>query len=538
MLAISTICALFSGASSIGLLVTLSSMIAQPEARNGTNALCFLVFGSARILFQAAHRLILGKRALLTEEELRGRLMHLLLVVRLRTVETIGRSAVMSCLADDVSTIGAALHSLPNIVVNAVIVSGSLIYLAWLAPQAFVLTSAILALGISLHVTIMRRIQRHSSGIVANRTHLFKYFNVTASGAKELRLDSMRRTHLLAQELVGTQRKIHEHSMSSIMLFTGASILTQTLFTLTLLLLLMLPYSLTADTTDAVARSAVVVLYAMGPVEALVSAWPILAMASAALRKIDSFGVKLTESLAESTDCEAARMHELRTLDLKGVVLSFPRNGGDLPFVLGPIDLRLSSGEVVFLTGGNGSGKTTLAKLITGLYPPEDGKILIDGCEDLSVSRDSQRRFFGAIFSDYHLFDTILPCDREASDRILPEWLALFGLTGKVRVVNGVIEHADKLSTGQRKRVALALALMQDRPAYLFDEWAADQDPYYRKMFYDQVLPELRAQNKLVVVISHDDAYFDRADRIVSLRGGNIDLASVNLDKAKVTHAQ
>lgn len=537
MLALSMASALSTGASSVGLLVTLSRMIALPEARNVGNVLWFLGFGCVLVLSQAANRLILGKLALRTEEELRCRLMRLLLAVRLRTVETIGRSTVMSCLADDVSLIGAGLQNLPHLAANTVVVCGCLAYLAWLSPVAFLLTMLALGAGIVLHGTITRRAERHSSTVIAGRTHLFRHFDATASGAKELRLDAVRRTHLLTRELADTLETIHRHGMSAMAFHAGSGMLAQGLFLLTLLSIIILPTLLGPDAVGDVAGSAVVVLYTMGPVEAAVSQWPILVMASAALRKIDAFGLELTGAAADETGDVAARPTELHTLELKGVTLSFLREGGDRPFALGPIDLRLRSGEVVFLTGENGSGKTTLGKLITGLYPPDDGEILIDGHADASLSRSDQRRFFSAIFSDYHLFDTILPCDREAAERVLPEWLGLFGLEQEVRVGNGLLEGTDKLSTGQRKRVALAMALVQDRPAYLFDEWAADQDPRYRRMFYDEVLPQLRSRNKLVIVISHDDAYFDRADRIITLQGGSRVIVSAHSGKVPVTHA-
>ena len=76
------------------------------------------------------------------------------------------------------------------------------------------------------------------------------------------------------------------------------------------------------------------------------------------------------------------------------------------------------------------------------------------------------------------------------------------------------------LSHGQRQRLALLGAYLEDRPIYVFDEWAANQEPQFRNIFYRQILPELKARGKLAVVISHDDRYFDVADRLIRLTSG------------------
>jgi putative ATP-binding cassette transporter len=97
-------------------------------------------------------------------------------------------------------------------------------------------------------------------------------------------------------------------------------------------------------------------------------------------------------------------------------------------------------------------------------------------------------------------------------------WLAL---DHKVRVTDQRLSTTD-LSQGQRRRLALLTAYLEDRPFYVFDEWAADQDPHYKQIFYTELLPELRARGKGVAVITHDDRYFHLGDRIVKLHDGQI----------------
>jgi putative pyoverdin transport system ATP-binding/permease protein len=200
-------------------------------------------------------------------------------------------------------------------------------------------------------------------------------------------------------------------------------------------------------------------------------------------------------------------------------------------FLLGPIDLEIGSGELVFIVGSNGSGKSTLAKLITGLYPAQSGEIYLNGEPITEANVEWYRQHFATTFSDIHLFDSYLGfADRDSAsvanlqlDREVSKYLREFQLDRKVSVNNGVLSTTS-LSQGQRKRLALLSAFLEDRPIYLFDEWASDQDPAFRELFYNQILIQLKERGKLVIAITHDDRYFHLADRILKLNYGRVEL--------------
>jgi putative ATP-binding cassette transporter len=192
----------------------------------------------------------------------------------------------------------------------------------------------------------------------------------------------------------------------------------------------------------------------------------------------------------------------------------------DKIFKVGPINHEFRSGEIVFITGGNGSGKTTLAKLLTGLYEPHKGRVLINGTE---VSRNELGGHYSNVFSDFYLFRKLYGVDHTNKHDEIERYLDLLQIKDKLIINDGVFSTV-KLSTGQRKRLALLVSYLEDRKIFIFDEWASDQDPEFRRFFYQDLLHELKQRGKCVIVITHDDRYFHVADTVLKLHMGQIEL--------------
>ena len=260
-------------------------------------------------------------------------------------------------------------------------------------------------------------------------------------------------------------------------------------------------------------------LYMMAPFQAIMNNVPNITRASVAIRKIESLGLSLVAQTAESISTGDQNPTFAWCLEFKGVSHTYHCEAEDTPFTLGPLDLTFYPGELVFLVGGNGSGKTTLAKLVTGLYAPEAGQIWFDG-NLITDETDDYRQHFSVVFSDFHLFESLLGLDGPKLDQRAHEYLTRLQLDRKVEIKNGALSTV-ALSQGQRKRLALLTAYL-DRPLYIFDEWAADQDPLFKKFFYLELLPDLKATGKTVLVISHDDQYYDVGDRLIKLDYGKI----------------
>jgi putative ATP-binding cassette transporter len=262
-----------------------------------------------------------------------------------------------------------------------------------------------------------------------------------------------------------------------------------------------------------------VILYLMSPVEQIMAWLPYMNWAMESVRQIENLGLLLDQCAPEApATAPVARWQQIEFVD---VTHAYRREGRPHGFVLGPFQLTLSPGEIIFVIGGNGSGKTTLAKLITGLYVPETGRVRLDGRSIVSENREGYRQLFSAVFDDAMVFDNLWGIAAEGRDQTAHEHLRRLQLDHLVSVSNGAFSTT-ALSRGQRKRLALLTAYLEDRLIYVFDEWAADQDPVFRKFFYLNLLPELKARGKTVVAITHDDRYFGTADRVIKLDEGKV----------------
>jgi len=254
----------------------------------------------------------------------------------------------------------------------------------------------------------------------------------------------------------------------------------------------------------------------------IMNSLPALARASVSIANVRSLGFTLTRS---ATAAECTPLADIRSvparLRLSEITYSYQNEDSADRFLLGPIDLTVEPGELLFIAGGNGSGKTTLGKLIVGLYSPESGEIHYNNKIINDSNRDSYRQLFSAVFSEPFLFESLFGLEKTQLDERAREYLADLHLSHKVSIQNGVLSRID-LSQGQRKRLALLTCYLEERPVYFFDEWAADQDPKFKEVFYYNLLPRLKNQGKTVIVISHDNRYYGVADRVVTLESGRL----------------
>jgi putative ATP-binding cassette transporter len=287
------------------------------------------------------------------------------------------------------------------------------------------------------------------------------------------------------------------------------------------IILFVIPHYFAISHSSSVAF-VMVILFMMTPLQLLLNFVPMLVGANVAVQKIERLGLSLLEISEEGGPAvPLAGGPSWEQVELVGVSHTY-RGEEDNVFALGPLDLTIRRGEVIFLVGGNGSGKTTLAKLLIGLYAPEAGEIRLDGQPITNQNREEYRQKFSVVFSDFFLFESLLGLGSPSLDDEARRYLEQLHLKHKVRVQGGKLSTTE-LSQGQRKRLALLNAYLEDSPIFLFDEWAADQDPEFKKVFYYQLLPELKRRGKTVVAISHDDGFYHVGDRIIKLSEGQVE---------------
>jgi putative ATP-binding cassette transporter len=351
---------------------------------------------------------------------------------------------------------------------------------------------------------------------------LLKHFGGLTQGVKELKVHRPRREAFLTDILLETARSYRRQNTAGMTLYAVAGSWGQLLFLVVIGLLPFIAPLLGEFPPEARMGITLAVLYATAPVESVMSWVPVLNRARVALRKVESLGLSLAARGAEEgLGILTSTSPRVVCLELSRVVHAYRVEEEPGSFRLGPLDLVLRPGELVFVGGGNGSGKTTLAKVLTGLYTPEAGEIRLNGRPVAAAEREEYRQLFSVVFADCYLFESLLGLAFPGVDAQAQDSLARLGLGHKVRVQGGRFSTTE-LSRGQRKRLALLTAYLEDRPVYVFDEWAADQDPSFKDVFYTRLLPELKARGKVVLVISHDEHYFHVADRVVRLDYGQL----------------
>ena len=519
---------LAGGAASVGLI----ALIQVALAREGTSSGMLLAFAGlclAALFARIASQALMIRLAQGSTYRLYVHLSRQILAVPLRQIEKVGTHRLLAALTEDVPAIAGALLGAPVLCVNAAILVCCLAYLGWLSPPLLLGVLGFLALGaFSYYLGVWQALGRLN---LARREQdsLMKHFRGLTEGIKELKLHRDRREVFLGQLLDATAAGLRDHNTAGLTIYAAAGAWGQLLFLVGIGLLLFAPQL--EDLPRAVMRGYVLaILYAASPLETIMSWLPIMGRALVALRAVEDLGLSLDAGAEGASVSPSVSPLPCEVIDLDGVTHAYHGAEED-GFHLGPIDFRLRRGELVFVAGGNGSGKTTLAKLLVGLYVPAAGEVRLDGRPVGDGDRESYRQLFSAIFADAYLFDRVLGTEFAAVAAEAAGYLALLELTDKVRMEGERFSTTD-LSQGQRKRLALLAAYLEDRPVYVFDEWAADQDPRFKDVFYVRLLPELKARGKAVVVISHDEQYFHLADRVVKLDYGTVSEMRVENDRA------
>ncbi|MCU1789239.1 multidrug ABC transporter permease/ATP-binding protein [Pectobacterium polaris] len=445
---------------------------------------------------------------------LRGQFIKRILDTNIARIEQIGSAQLLASLSSDIRNITIAFVRLPELIQGIVLTIGSAAYLAWLSPKMLVVTSVWIAITLWGGFMLVSRVYRHLTQVREAEDRLQKDYETVINGRKELTLNR-ERAQKLYEEVYQANAQDYRQNVIRADTFHLSAVNWSNIMMLGVIgVVFFMANNLGWADTNVAATYSLTLLFLRTPMLQAVGALPTLLSAQVAFNKLKRF------DLADYQEpfSVAAAPASWHTLELRDVVFRYDDSG----FEVGPINLVITRGELVFLIGGNGSGKSTLAMLLTGLYTPVSGSLLLDNRPVTAETREDYQRLFSAIFTDFHLFGQMMgPHGTEPDTALVDSWLDRLNMRHKLTLENHQVMNL-QLSQGQRKRVALLLAVAEQRDILLLDEWAADQDPQFRRVFYLELLPQLRALGKTIVAISHDDHYFEHADRLLEMHQGTL----------------
>jgi putative ATP-binding cassette transporter len=519
------VCAgVLSGLMSAGLLALINHVLHHVSDRSFLVTLGFLVLVAGKLLSNLWSQLLLVRFSQDTILDLSLTLCAKIVRAPLRRSEQRGASHILVTLTDDVSWVTWAIQCFPQLVMNVAVVLGCGLYLAWLSWETFLGVVAVTLLGALGYQWLHRNAFSVIAAAREARVELFRHFRSLTDGLKELLMHRARRQEFVNQDVRRAAESYRRANLDATRRQALSDTWTQVSFYSLIGLIVFLFPSMVTVSPEALTGYVVAVLYMMNPIWGIIGALPTIERGQIALENIERLGLSLEVGHEEVQPIEL-RDRETGfspTVRWDNVVFSYgEERGGEASFVLGPISLTFHPGELVFVIGGNGSGKSTFMKVLTGLYQPSEGSVTLAGMPITDANREWCREHFSVVFSDFYLFNRLLGQTASQVERLAPQYLRLLHMEQKVTVQERTFSTTD-LSQGQRKRLALVTAYLEDRPIYVFDEWAADQDPQYKEIFYHTLLPDLRARGKLVVVITHDDRYFHLGDQVIKLEDGKM----------------
>jgi len=516
----------FSGLSNT-LLLTVINMATQRSSQESGffYIVLFLVVLGFYLLSQRYFLTTTIKEVDTILHKIRLRVVNKIKDAELLSLEQVGRAQIYAALTKDMQTISNASIGVVMLAQSALLIAFTLGYIGWLSLVALALFIVFLTSSAVFYLVKMREFSQDIHQAMLLENELFDALTHLLDGFKEVKMSESRSAALLEHisAISASVKDVKAEALTQISVF---GIFGSSAFYLLAAVVVFLLPQLGAYYSTISTQLSTAVLFLAGPVSALVNSIQAYETANVAAENLESLEASLDRQVRPASKRRARplviRNQSFSEITFERVQFEYRGKNRQVTFRLGPIDLSIKRGETIFITGGNGSGKSTFLRLLTGLYFPTKGVIRLDGQRVSEANAVAYRNLFSVIFYDYHLFDRLYGLshiDNQYVEELL-ERLRLKGVTG---LVDQRFEPLD-LSSGQKRRLALLISYLEDKPIYVFDEWAAEQDPDFRRYFYTDILPELKAKGKTLVVVTHDDRYYnmDYIDRIIKFEEGRI----------------
>lgn len=506
------------------------------EAPTSKMAVAFLIVLFATLTTATLSQFFLVQVSLDATAKLRLSFYRKVSRLPIQKLEKIGPSTFMAVITGDVPNIVRGAMAIPGILIDLITIIGVLGFLVYLNIKVFYFIIAALVFGVITYQIPMqlgfRFFQQGRSRLEA----LHESIRGLIYGAKELKLNHARREQFFAEDLISTEQWLLREDKKGETIHLAADNYGRLIVFFTIgvvIFYLAYFYNIGSEVLTSIVLG---LLYLTTPIDGILRKLSSIQRARIALMKFNHIYRHMP---SEDMSLEQGDIEPWSHISLKDIRHDY-QDGKERSraFSLGPIDLEIHKGEVLFLVGGNGSGKSTLGKLLSLHYVPNQGELRFGDVVVDDNNRNAYREQVSAIHADFYLFRKLIGIDQQEIERVADQYLRELELQEVVHIDQGSFSTT-ALSSGQRKRLALVVSFLENRDFYLFDEWAADQDPTFKEIFYNEILPKLRQRNKAIVVISHDDRYFHLADRLVTMEHGRIrDIKKPSQDDAALESEQ
>ncbi len=516
--------AVLSGLANAMVLAVINSA-ASSGADSFANFRYVILFGITVMVYVKAQSFLMVRSALVVEGILYGMRLRVIGLIRradVRSLEQIGRSPIYSAISGELASISQATTEIVTASQASIMVAFSISYLAVLSWPAFFITLVVSGIGISIHFRKASERQADIHESIRRETGFVDLFTELLDGFNEAKVNR-RVGEALEADLRQASNSLRDIKIRVSHQFSGHFIFSQAIFYLMIAcIVFLLPRSNLSDPM-MLTKTTATILFIIGPLTSIMAAIPTFTLANVAISNIHALEERLAGAVeVDSVESVLPTRQSFQSIALRQLSFQYLDETGQPTFKVGPLDLEIKAGETLFIVGGNGSGKSTFLRLLTALYYPPSDAIMLDGVALSSQNLQEYRNLFSIIFTDYHIFSRIYGMDRIDPEEV-QALLTQFELEQKIGLVDGNRWTSTSLSTGQRKRIALIVSIVQQKPIIVFDEWAADQDPIFRRYFYEVLLPELKASGRTIIAATHDDRYFHLADRVMRMEFGQLE---------------
>jgi len=507
-----------AGMANAAILFIINSVAMNSSAKD-LNFKFLMLFVLAFIIFLIGKNYALNHTAVIIEKilaQVRIRILDKTRKADLKIIEDIGHAEIHTKLTHNVNTISETALFAVTLCQSAIMLFFCALYIAWLSLPAFLLSAGI----IGLTVVYFNKKAKEAYAFLKQATHVqeqfFEKISGILSGFKEIKIHK-KRNDAYFQDVKKIARKSEDLMIQTQLKFVIGMVLAEICFYSLLASIVFLIPRFGNEYSALVPRLVTSILFIMGPIVSIVSAMPLITRSNVAVSEIYGLEQQL-DAAAKPEHNGHLKKEAFQEISLENIVFHYRDRHENTLFTLDNINFNIKKGELVFIVGGNGSGKSTILKILTGLYYPEAGNIRLNNKLISRTDYQAYRELFSIIFTDFHLFEKLYGLDVIDHDK-LNRYLEKMELAEKTTYTDNGFSNM-KLSTGQKKRLAMITALLFNSQIYVFDELAADQAPEFRKYFYEILLKELQDKGKTIIVVSHDDRFFHVADRVIKMDYG------------------